>query len=170
MYHITLSILLSILTALSSFGADEPEPSACASPEFAQFDFWIGQWDLTWADSGRGTNTITKEYSGCVIVEKFDGRPTTPFEGMSVSTFNTRLGKWQQTWVDNSGSYLEFVGEFSGGKMILSREAMVDGAPQWQRMVWYNIRDNSLDWNWEKSVDGGKTWEVAWMIHYQRQH
>ncbi len=163
-------LLLLIGLLVTSTQADEVAPSAsCSSPEFAQFDFWIGQWDLTWADSSRGTSTITKEYGGCVIIEKFDGSPSMPFKGMSVSTFNTKIEKWQQTWVDNSGGYLEFAGEFSHGKMILSRETIVDGERLWQRMVWYNISENSLDWSWEKSSDGGRNWEIAWQIHYTRR-
>ena len=173
--RITAEFLLLILLLLvglrdSTAQADDVTPSVpCSSPEFAQFDFWIGEWDLTWADSLRGTNVITKEYDGCVIIEKFDGAPSMTFQGMSISTFNTKTGKWQQTWVDNSGGYLEFVGEFSNGKMILSRETVVDGKRQWQRMIWYNISKNSLDWNWEKSADNGQNWETVWHIHYTRR-
>jgi len=90
-------------------------------------------------------------------------------QGLSVSTYNMQLGKWQQTWVDNSGSYLDFVGEFAAGKMILSREATLAGQPILQRMVWYNIAEQSLDWNWERSTDDGETWQIMWHIHYQRK-
>ena len=137
--------------------------------ELRQFDFWLGEWDLTWGDGGRGTNVITAVLDQRVIQEQFDGRPATPLQGLSVSTYNMQLGKWQQTWVDNSGSYLDFVGEFAAGKMILSREATLEGQPILQRMVWYNIAEQSLDWNWERSTDGGETWQIMWHIHYQRK-
>ena len=137
--------------------------------ELRQFDFWLGDWDLTWGDNGRGTNRITAVLDHRVIQEQFDGTPATPLRGLSVSTYNTALGKWQQTWVDNSGSYLDFVGEFTDGKMILSREAVLQGKPILQRMVWCNISQQSLDWNWERSEDGGETWQVMWQIHYQRK-
>ncbi|MGH9580349.1 MAG: hypothetical protein ACRD2R_05090 [Terriglobales bacterium] len=72
--------------------------------------------------------------------------------------------------MDNSGSYLDFVGEFSEGKMVLSREAVGrDGKKFLQRMVWFNINAEKFDWNWESSRDGGETWQVAWAIHYTRQ-
>ena len=137
--------------------------------ELRQFDFWLGEWDLTWGDDGRGTNVITAVLDQRVIQEQFDGRPATPLQGLSVSTYNMQLGKWQQTWVDNSGSYLDFVGEFAAGKMILSREATLAGETILQRMVWYNIAEQSLDWNWERSTDGGETWQIMWHIHYQRK-
>jgi len=143
--------------------------STIEASELRQFDFWLGEWDLTWGEDGRGTNVITAVLDQRVIQEQFDGRPATPLQGLSVSTYNMQLGKWQQTWVDNSGSYLDFVGEFAAGKMILSREATLAGQPILQRMVWYNIAEQSLDWNWERSTDDGETWQIMWHIHYQRK-
>ncbi len=36
-----------------------------------EFDFWIGDWDLTWNDTSKGTNTITHEISDYVVYEHF---------------------------------------------------------------------------------------------------
>ena len=44
-----------------------------------------------------------------------------------------------------------------------------DGKPVKMRMVFKNIRSDSLDWSWERSTDGGKTWTVQWPIHYTRR-
>ena len=44
-----------------------------------------------------------------------------------------------------------------------------DGKPAMQKMVFYNISKNSLDWNWEGSKDKGKIWDVLWKIHYKRK-
>jgi hypothetical protein len=137
------------------------------APEAHQFDFWIGEWAVTWADGGLGTNNIHTIMDGFVILENFEARPTSPFRGMSISVFS--LGKWRQTWADNNGGYLDFVGEFRDGTMELRRRAILDGKPIVQRMVWYNIARDELDWNWERSEDGGKTWTVLWQIHYQRK-
>lgn len=27
--------------------------------------------------------------------------------------------------------------------------------------------ERSLDWDWERSEDGGQTWQLLWRIHYQ---
>ena len=140
------------------------------SSALRQFGFWLGEWALTWGEDGKGTNTITAVLDGRVIQEAFDGTPAIALKGLSLSVYNSVLGKWQQTWVDNSGGYLDFVGEFADGKMILSREATIQGKPVKQRMVWYNITENALDWNWERSNDGGNSWQVVWQIHYQRKN
>ena len=141
----------------------------CSIPEANQFDFWLGEWDVTWGDDGQGTNKVERIFDGCVILENFDGSPSMAFKGMSVSTYNTQLGQWQQTWVDNQGSYLDFIGEFKDGRMILSREAIIEDKLVQQRMVWYSITPNALEWNWDRSEDVGKTWQTLWHIHYKRK-
>lgn len=170
-----LTFVLALVWACPLLAQDQAQ-TPCAKPEFRQFDFWMGEWQLTWPASettagkaGRGTNRIEVTLDQCVIVEQFDGTPAIRLQGMSVSTFNRRKGKWQQTWVDNFGSYLDFVGEFKDGQMILVREATTpEGKSFLQRMVWKNIKSDSLDWSWERSDDGGQSWKVLWPIHYQR--
>lgn len=148
----------------------EATPAPCSASEFDQFDFWVGEWDLTWGEDGRGENVITRHYDGCVIEEDFTVLPDGAFRGMSVSTYNPEMGKWQQTWVDNAGNYLDFVGGLKGGKMILSRVTTEDGKEVHYRMVFYNIAKDSLDWDWQKSEDQGETWSTLWQIHYTRKN
>ena len=106
----------------------------------------------------------------CVVQENFSGQASGHLRGTSVSIFDANAGKWKQTWVDNEGGYLNFAGELKDGQMILQREAtQKDGTKFLQRMVWKNITANELDWSWEASRDGGKTWQVQWPIHYKRR-
>lgn len=156
--HYVISILL--LFATSAFTQETPKKNPCEIAEARQFDFWLGTWDLTWKlneKTGTGTNTITKKLNQCVIQENFNGTPSMPLIGMSVSTYNRQKKKWQQTWVDNNGSYLDFVGEFKDDKMILSRQAERQGKKIHQRMVFSSIQKDNLDWSWESSEDNGKT-------------
>lgn len=157
-----LTICLSLVFVVPVL-AQEKKPTLPA--EARQFDFWVGTWDLTW-EGGKGTNTITAILDSAVIQEDFEGGD---FKGKSVSVFNRHTQKWQQTWVDNAGGYLDFVGGFEDGKMIFKRTATRDGVAFLQRMIWYNIQKDALDWNWERSDDGGKTWKVLWQIHYARK-
>jgi len=168
-----LSIIMVVMTGSVIAQADSTQPippvPPCEIPEMRQFDFWLGEWDLTWSDTVHGSNTITADLDNCVIVERFDGYPGTPMRGMSVSTYNKNTGKWHQTWVDNQGGYLDFTGEFADGKMILSREATRDEQMFLQRMVWFDITADSLLWNWENSIDNGETWNTLWAIKYKRK-
>ena len=76
---ILLLVLISIPLGLSAQDADPPPP--CSTPEFHQFDFWLGQWNLAWPDSGKGTNTVTTALDDCVIEENFVTTSATPFRG-----------------------------------------------------------------------------------------
>jgi hypothetical protein len=128
--------------------------------------------DVAGTESGRvgSTNTIKRILDGCVVQESFSGQDAMHLRGTSISIFDLSAGKWKQTWVDNEGGYLDFAGEFKGGQLVLQREATKrDGTKVLERMVWKNIGPNELDWSWEASRDGGKSWQVHWPIHYKRK-
>ena len=131
-----------------------------------EFDFWLGEWDLTWGETNHGTNRIERIMDGTVVQENFASEG---YQGMSVSVFSKEDNRWHQTWVDSSGAYLDFTGEFADEKMIFSRNGIVEGKPVKQRMVWYDITPNNFLWNWERSNDEGITWHVVWKINYQRK-
>lgn len=163
-------ILLLWLTA--SVAAQQPAdstPPPCSSAEAAQFDFWIGEWDLTWADSGRGHNSITKPLGNCVIQEQFRDLAPNSLVGHSVSVYDPQAKLWRQTWVDNTGAYMTFTGGWENDRMILSRSVTrKDGSEILQRMVFRDITRESFVWDWQSSTDSGKTWAMQWQINYSR--
>jgi len=179
--HSVAILLLLIMGAVSSKAqqnsnaSSATRPNPCAAAEQRQFDFWVGEWDLTWPGPsqgavGHGTNSVKRVLDSCVVQENFSGGDTMPLRGISVSLFDKNAGKWKQTWVDNEGAYLDFVGEFQNGQMILAREDVrPDGKKVIQRMVYKNIAPDAFDWSWESSSDGGKTWQVMWPVHYKRK-
>lgn len=140
-------------------------------------DFWLGEWSLSWpaeqtgGEAGatmEGTNRISQLFGRCAIEENFataDGE----FRGHSVSVYDERASTWRQTWVDSSGSYLWFTGGMEDAEMILSTEPVVtNGTTSVSRMVFTDIRSDSLLWRWQKSVDGGASWSDVWTISYRR--
>ncbi|HSK89045.1 MAG TPA: hypothetical protein VK880_11845 [Anaerolineales bacterium] len=131
-----------------------------------QFDFWLGEWDVTWGEDGKGTNHIERILGGKIIQENFRAPD---LQGLSVSSYDTERKLWCQTWVDSNGTYLDFTGNFEDGKMILRRDAIVRGEACQQRMVWYDIQADKFTWNWERSDDLGETWRVLWQINYRRR-
>lgn len=131
-----------------------------------QFDFWLGEWNCTWGEDGKATNHVVHILGDKIIQENFS---SPDLQGMSVSSYVPNRGLWCQTWVDNNGTYLDFTGKFEDGKMVLVRDALFQGQVIKQRMVWYNIEESQFDWNWERSDDGGETWQVQWQIKYKRK-
>ena len=170
-----LTLLLPFFCVLLASAQQPAPPKPCTAPEAAQFDFWVGDWEASWpgaqgSPAGTGSNHITKTMDGCVIEEHFDGSGSNGLVGHSVSVYVAKAGKWKQTWVDNQGGYLDFVGEFKDGQMVLAREAVTPkGVKVRQRMVWKNIQPKSFDWSWEQSTDDGKSWQVLWPIRYLRK-
>lgn len=167
--------LLPMLLAGCGFGcaiAQTAPTYGCDSPEARQFDFWVGEWDLSYKSADgrmdRSRNRITKALDGCVILEQFTGAPGTKLNGHSVSTFDRNAKQWKQTWVDNTASYLDFTGGLADGKMILVRDAERQGKKFRQRMVWQDIRADAFKWLWQRSDDGGATWSTQWEIDYRR--
>lgn len=174
-FRLALAVLALTCVSGARQNSTAPQPKPCSEPEQKQLEFWVGDWDLTWpgnnaGEIAHGTNSIQRILDGCIVEENFSGGDAMHLRGRSVSIFDTTAGKWKQTWVDNEGGYLDFVGEFKDGQMILARESIrPDGARRLQRMVFKNITHDEFDWSWEGSKDGGKTWAVVWPIHYKRK-
>ncbi len=166
-------LFLTLLITISMSGNATAQTNAqipCTAPECSQFDFWIGDWALTYNDTMHAANRITKEMGGCLIHEHFNDAAKS-YSGESWSVYNPLTKLWQQTWVDNQGGYIVLSGVFKDGRMTLFTEpaSQPDGTKKQYRMVYYNITTNSFDWDWESTTDDGKTWKNNWRIHYKRK-
>lgn len=172
--------LLILTSACQKQEAQEPFEESLTSeleiePE-AYFDFWLGGWEVTWeeanGDTGRGTNFIEKTLDGKVIQENFrvNHGQMEGFMGTSISVYNPRTNTWKQAWADNQGGYFDFTGKVDGTKRIFQTEIREIGEDTLftQRMVFYDITNDSLKWDWESSVDGGKSWNLNWRINYKK--
>lgn len=166
-------IFIFACSVSSSWGQTHTSINELDASEY--FDFWVGEWDLTWQASNgtteKGMNTIERVLNGKVIKENFEATTgkLKGYIGKSYSVYNPSSGKWKQTWVDNSGGYLDFVGKFEDNKRIFIREGQDrNGNPIMQRMVFYDITEDSFTWDWEKSTNNGKSWQLQWRIAYQR--
>src|SRR5438270_7477689 len=112
-------VVFTLVSQQSNPPATAPR-NPCTMVEQKQFEFWVGEWELTWpgekaGEVGHGTNSIKRLLDGCVVQENFSAQDSGHLRGTSLSTFDSKAGKWKQTWVDNEGGYLDFVGEFKDG-------------------------------------------------------
>ncbi len=179
LFAITALITMTVLSCAGGSPIStpiSPQSSALVTPQSANlFDFWVGDWDLTWTtakgDKMTGKNHVVK-ILGNVIEENFEAHGNTnppPLKGKSVSVLSSPGKIWKQTWVDNQGGYLTFVAQVDGDKRIFATDpVMHNGVAAYQRMVFHDIARDSFTWDWEGTRDGGKTWKSLWKIEYKR--
>ena len=144
------------------------KPPGCTAPAHRQFDFWLGDWDVT-DPKGKsvGRNRIVSHLDGCVLQENWSG--TGGFSGTSLNAYDADRKTWHQTWVDNSGGLLQLDGEFAGGRMVLRGESLDDGKKVVQRISWQTLPEGRVRQLWESSKDGGTTWTVAFDGYYAKR-
>ena len=141
------------------------------------FDFWVGKWDVSWQNPdstvGKGINNVVKIMDDKVIQENFeitDAGANTGFKGTSLSVYNPASHVWHQAWADNQGGFFNFIGEAAGDKRIFKTMPVErNGKTIVLRMVFYDITNYSITWDWERSEDGGKSWQLQWRINYKKR-
>jgi hypothetical protein len=177
--------LLPLACGLPAFAqtpaaAPPTPPLPCASAEYRQLDFWVGDWDLEFdnADGSIGTaeNRITRdEYGDCVITERFrqagGGSGGSDYVGTSHSIYDRQTRSWRQMWVDNAGNMFDL----RGGPVTGERHAFAlttiepRGANRLQmRMVWEDVTADSLVWRWQAQQADG-VWQDRWVLRYRRR-
>jgi hypothetical protein len=163
-------VLPIVLRAQAAPGASA-RPAPCSRPEHRQFDFWVGQWDVT-TPNGRkaGTNRITPIDGGCALREEWTGASGS--SGTSLNIFDAATGRWHQTWVGNDGLLLQLDGGMKDGSMELTGATPgASGARTLHRIRWTPLSGEPARVRqlWESSTDGGRTWSVAFDGTYTRK-
>jgi len=161
-----------VLAAIKKVAAQvQPNGLACAAPEFSQFDFWIGDWDVTGALKGvpAGTSHISKEMGGCVIWENWTSKGSGYF-GKSYNTYNVNLHRWEQYWVDNGAGSMFFHGQLKDGVMDYWTDDIPqpDGKMMRRHLQFFNLSPDRVRQFSQQSFDGGKTWKVEYDLIYTR--
>ncbi|HEY3644055.1 MAG TPA: hypothetical protein VGM16_01845 [Gammaproteobacteria bacterium] len=128
-------LFLIVATPFAQSQAATPAPVPCSTPEYRQFDFWLGDWDVSVAGKTGGHNHITSEYGGCVLQEHWTGSGGSV--GSSFNIYDPVRKVWHQTWVDNGGTLLEIEGGMKDGSMVMTGEQLQpDGKKLLNRITW----------------------------------
>ena len=142
-------------------------PQDCKAPEYRQFDFWLGNWDVTVQGKPAGANRIEAALKGCALIEHWTA--ASGGRGTSLNFYDRNTKKWYQAWMDERGGALRLEGGLQNGRMVMQSAA--SGGTS-QRITWSPEADGSVRQLWESSSDGGKTWTVAFDGKYvkAREH
>jgi tetratricopeptide (TPR) repeat protein len=156
--------------------ASEATRYPCRSmPEAKQFDFWIGQWDVTpWALANPlpgqqiGTNDVHPILEHCVVSENW--RAAGGGEGKSYNFYDTNLHRWRQVWMADSGGPLDYTGEYRDGAMRFAGWTLdAKGNRVEQKLTFFNIAPDTVRQLFEASTDGGETWTATFDGRYVRR-
>lgn len=158
--------------ALASQTAPPAPTQGCQDARSRQFDFWLGQWEVT-NPAGKlaGHSRIESILGGCVLLENWDS--PSGVSGKSFNIYNADTENWEQFWVDNSGSRLHLSGGLHEGRMVLQgaqdKPNAQSGQRQHERITWTPNADGSVRQLWETSTDNGKTWATSFDGLYRRK-
>jgi hypothetical protein len=162
----TLLLMLQAFS-LHPVSAQAARPT-CDSAVYRQFDFWVGDWEVTTAGKPAGTNLVTREENGCVIHEHWTG--SNGGTGQSLNFYDRGDGQWHQVWVSNSGGVLNLAGSFADGTLTFRGETkQADGTRLTHRLSFHLNSDRTVRQFWEVSSDGGTTWATSFDGVYRKR-
>jgi hypothetical protein len=140
-----------------------PSPGAtCQSASYRQFDFWIGEWQVTnqRPPAGRtpppAKSRISRILNGCAVLEEYE--TAAGYAGKSLNFHDGKSWKWHQVWIDNGGTPLFLKGALQGQSMILQDDG---GSGPVNRITWTPMEGGKVRQHWESSKDGGRTWQTV---------
>ena len=137
-------------------------------PEYRQFDFWIGEWDVvtTQGHDPAGTSSIQLILDKCVIFENWTGGVT----GKSFNHYEVATKKWIQDWVDSTSNGVHFEGGLENGVMSFYADNVnADGTHARRHLQFFKLDDDHVRQFSQQSTNDGKTWTVEYDLTYNRK-
>ncbi len=163
-------VSVALLTFPAAVSGQQQARPSCSDPAFRQFDFWVGDWEVT-DSAGKavyGTNRVTLEEGKCLVHEHWTGS-----RGGTGQSFNFRdpqTGHWTQLWVGNDGLVLDITGGLEGKAMVLTGEGVTTaGQKVLHRASWTPMPDGRVRQFWQQSSDAGTSWTVVFVGWYRKK-
>jgi len=168
---LTLMLCISLPVIAQETQTENPSPPpSCSTEKYHQFDFWIGDWNVTSEGQLAGTNSIHPVHNGCALMEKWQGTGEGAISGSSFNIYDRANERWHQTWIDDSGTLLELNGGWHDGHMVMEgRRPAADGkGVVLHRITWTPNADGSVRQVWDASKDDGQSWTVLFDGLYEK--
>jgi tetratricopeptide (TPR) repeat protein len=145
----------------------------CAyTPENRQFDFWLGEWNVSTTQGAvpSGNSNIELILEDCVVQENWKSL-NSPYAGKSYNIYNASLKRWEQYWVDSVGGNIFFYGGLKDGVMDYWTDDLPqpDGTKLKRHLQFFKLGSDSVRQFSQGSSDGGKSWQVEYDFTYIRK-
>lgn len=131
-------------------------------PAFAEFDFWIGEWDVhTAGGQVAGSNVIAREQRGCYLSENWTS--ASGGRGHSINYVDKITGEWVQIWNSEGGAQISIRGGMTDEGMLLigTLHNVASNTTKPFRGLWTPLDDGRVRQYFEQSDDNSETW-VSW--------
>lgn len=129
-------------------------------PAYRDFDFWLGEWNVTENGAQAGTNHILSLLDGCLVEENWTGAGGG--QGRSMNAYDAATGTWSQYWMDQFGLHLRLEGGVANGAMSMQGpRAIPSGGFAIDRITWTPQPNGDVNQFWEVSQDGGATFPIT---------
>ncbi len=174
-FSVLLALVLVPVSLAAQHGGGGP-PVTAAPKEASQFDFLLGEWELTvklapttLAQRIHGTPKLVATWKAARALDGWGisdelritdaaGNPMTLSH--SVRLFDQTARQWKISAIDvYRARFTSVTGDWQNGEMhIASQGTSPDGKPTMARTRLYDIKPDSFKFEQDRSEDGGKTW------------
>ena len=147
------------------------------------FDFNMGTWKThvsrlvhplsgsnAWAQYD-GTSVVRPLWQGRASVFELDVEgPAGHIEGVGLRLYDPKTRQWSLNWANGSNPMMTtpMLGSFRNGVGEFADHEMFDGKPVQVRNRFLDITADSSRFEQAFSADGGKTWEINWVMTFAR--
>jgi hypothetical protein len=145
------------------------------------FDFWMGRWKVhnrrlrkrlagsdEWEEF-EATSVARPLLDGLGNEDEFRTDHEGGFVAMSFRFFDPEKRLWSIYWADSRRPGVldpPVFGSFSGDVGVFEGTDTFEGRPILVRFVWSGVTTPTPRWEQAFSDDGGRTWEVNWVMEF----
>jgi hypothetical protein len=148
--------------------AAAPKPLSQLAPE-RRFDFYEGEWEMRDGDTVEQFLTVTPALGGRGWhVTQRNAADNAEIAG-SHFVFDTKNAVWRQTWIGASGQVITMAGGLEGEAMAMRVQTDSEGQTTNCRSVFRPIDAQSIEYAWQTTDDGGKTWRDISSRQFRRR-
>jgi hypothetical protein len=165
----TVASAQSPTATVATTSVAQSAPTPCPGvAERHQFDFWIGDWDVTTpGGTSVGSSIIQSVSGGCALLENWTSNRGG--HGKSLNTYNPARHQWQQFWIGQDGGVGEYrASEFDGKSLAFFMKDESDSLSA-HRLTFTPVDAATVRQHSEVSKDGGKSWTTEYDFYYHRK-
>ena len=139
------------------------------NPANREFDFWLGNWAVTYPSATSGaTSTVSLDLGQCLIVESWNGGEG--HSGKNMLAYSVDDKSWHGMFADNQGRVHVFAGKVAAGVAEFQGPSVGrDGETVLNRIKVVRKTPDKVEQLWEQSTDNGANWKTVFQGEYSRR-